>query len=148
MKKETSYGVIPIYYQNGSSLRYLLVRQSQGHWSFPKGHPEHNESPLSCARREMEEETNIHNVRIQNTPSFHMTYTSYSTETEKNVILFLGYVNAVYATPQAGEILEAAWCSYDEARTRLEYENAKHVLDEAHAVITSQHRRKKGDYSK
>jgi 8-oxo-dGTP pyrophosphatase MutT (NUDIX family) len=40
--------------------RYLLVRgRATGKWSFPKGHKEFDEDPLTCAMRELYEETGI-----------------------------------------------------------------------------------------
>jgi 8-oxo-dGTP pyrophosphatase MutT (NUDIX family) len=40
--------------------RYLLVRgRKTGKWSFPKGHIEPNESPFTCAMRELYEETGV-----------------------------------------------------------------------------------------
>jgi 8-oxo-dGTP pyrophosphatase MutT (NUDIX family) len=39
---------------------YLLVEGRQsGKWSFPKGHPNTNETPLDCAKRELLEETGL-----------------------------------------------------------------------------------------
>lgn len=40
--------------------RYLLVQGKQsGKWSFPKGHPEEDESGMECAHRELMEETGL-----------------------------------------------------------------------------------------
>jgi 8-oxo-dGTP pyrophosphatase MutT (NUDIX family) len=40
--------------------RYLLVQgRSSGKWSFPKGHPNEDETPLDCAKRELFEETGL-----------------------------------------------------------------------------------------
>lgn len=40
--------------------RYLLVQgRKSGKWSFPKGHPNDNEMPLECAKRELLEETGL-----------------------------------------------------------------------------------------
>jgi 8-oxo-dGTP pyrophosphatase MutT (NUDIX family) len=40
--------------------RFLLVQgHSSGKWSFPKGHPNKDELPLDCAKRELLEETGL-----------------------------------------------------------------------------------------
>ena len=45
---------------NGHEPQYLVVKGRQtGIWSFPKGHSRHEEHPLDCAKREIQEETGI-----------------------------------------------------------------------------------------
>ncbi len=73
METDFSCGVIPIVF-DGSGRRYLLVQHHAGHWSFPKGHPEKGESPLSAARRELEEETGIGRVEVLKRPAFEERY--------------------------------------------------------------------------
>ena len=54
MKVEKSCGCIVIDGRN-----VLLVKQTKGHWSFPKGHMEEGESEIQTAVREVKEETNV-----------------------------------------------------------------------------------------
>ena len=56
---ETSYGVIPLFFHQKGDAFVLMVRQTAGHWSFPKGHALDNESPQATAQRELYEETGL-----------------------------------------------------------------------------------------
>ena len=44
--------------------KVLLVKHNDGHWGFPKGHVEKDETELQTAIREVKEETNL-DVEIQ-----------------------------------------------------------------------------------
>lgn len=60
MLRDFAFGIVPIWRQPwGSGSRYLLIRHRQGHWGFPKGHRDGDESDLEAARREFEEETGL-----------------------------------------------------------------------------------------
>ena len=54
MKLEKSCGSIVI-----DNDKVLLVKHNAGHWDFPKGHVEANETEVDTAIREVKEETNI-----------------------------------------------------------------------------------------
>lgn len=55
-RRHSVYGCILV----SPELRYLLVRgRKTGKWSFPKGHIESNETPYTCAMRELYEETGV-----------------------------------------------------------------------------------------
>ena len=54
MKLEKSCGAV-IFKDN----QVLLIKSVKGHWSFPKGHVENDETELETANREILEETNV-----------------------------------------------------------------------------------------
>ena len=59
MKFEKSCGVI-VYRRNQEHIDLLLVKNRYGgHWSFPKGHVEGNETEVQTALREVREETGL-----------------------------------------------------------------------------------------
>ena len=49
-------GIIPISY---IGRKVLMVRHPEGHWGFPKGHVEFDETEITAAKRELFEETGI-----------------------------------------------------------------------------------------
>ena len=54
MKYEKSCGAIII-----KEGKVLLLQEVEGHWSFPKGHVENNETEIETVVREVKEETNL-----------------------------------------------------------------------------------------
>jgi ADP-ribose pyrophosphatase YjhB (NUDIX family) len=51
-------GIIHTIHSDPAQVRYLLVQGRYSEkWSFPKGHSYEGENPLTCARREIAEET-------------------------------------------------------------------------------------------
>ena len=59
MTHEKSCGAL-IYRKKQGEYELLLIRhRSGGHWSFPKGHVENNETEIETALREIREETGL-----------------------------------------------------------------------------------------
>ena len=62
---EKSCGIVLFY-----SDEFLIIQHSnesnelKGHWDFPKGHVEDNESELETAVRELQEETGIDDFKL------------------------------------------------------------------------------------
>jgi 8-oxo-dGTP pyrophosphatase MutT (NUDIX family) len=51
-------GILHTIHADPAQVRYLLVQgRYSGKWSFPKGHSYEGEDPLTCAKREIAEET-------------------------------------------------------------------------------------------
>ena len=48
MKKEKSCGAI-VYRKKEGVIQFLLIHQTLGHWTFPKGHVEDGESEQQTA---------------------------------------------------------------------------------------------------
>ena len=64
MKFEKSCGAI-VYRKNRSQIELLLIKNRYGgHWSFPKGHVEGQETEIQTALREVKEETGL-DINIQ-----------------------------------------------------------------------------------
>ncbi len=103
--EETSYGIVPVYMNNGTP-EFLLVRQRQGHWSFPKGHPEAGETPLQAALRELNEECGINDVQVFPEHMFTLQYVITETNVLKTNVLFLGLLKNKNVVAQESEVVE------------------------------------------
>jgi len=145
MTEDRSYGVIPVYTDENNTYRYLLVKQSQTHWSFPKGHAENGEFPMDAARRELEEETGVSDVQLKKRPRFSITYyfKKGQTTVKKTVDHFLGFTNETNVTPQEEEVIDWKWATYKEARTLLYRNTAERILDRVDRYLTKQHSRQR-----
>ena len=60
---EKSVGGV-IFRRNGENIMYLLLKYRSGHWDFPKGHVEADESEEETLRREVVEETGLSDLLI------------------------------------------------------------------------------------
>ena len=125
-----SCGVIPFRKEKGE-IRYLMVRQSNGCWSFPKGHMERGESEIQTALRETREEAGLEPVLV---PGFRETV-EYDTrmQSHKVVVLFLG---EVHGEPRVDhrEIREYRWVTAEEAKQEMMPEQHP-LLDRAQAYL-------------
>lgn len=133
MIDDFSCGVIPYRIVEGRR-EFLLIQHKAGHWSFPKGHPEDAEEHAETARRELEEETGLGHVKLDESHPFEEQYifTKRSgNEVRKRVIYFLGEVFPDQALRlQAAEVSDVAWGSAQQTRERITFEEGRRLLDE------------------
>lgn len=110
----------------------LLLHYTSGHWDFPKGNIEINETEMEAATRELKEETGIEIFTL--IPGFRhiLNYNYYrkSTVISKQVILFLAstYVDGVVIS---NEHIGYQWAEINSAVNQLTYSNAKTALTSA-----------------
>lgn len=107
-KREKSCGIMVF-----NDDKVLLVHQTKGHWSFPKGHVENNETEYETAIRETKEETNIDAKII----SDFRQVVSYSPKinTIKDVVFFIGIPLSNDLKPQEIEVQEVKYVEIDKA---------------------------------
>ena len=147
--KEHSFGIIPVYKENGQR-RFLLVRHREysilskgvgqgGHWAFPKGHAEGAEEGVQAAVRELKEETGIEEVDVVSDVSFseHYTFARANKNISKTVTYFIGFVHATEVRIQEEEIQDFRWVSYGDALELITFEEARTVLQHAQLYLSS-----------
>ena len=138
MKKDYAYGVIVFYVENGT-VYYLILKQIQGHWSFPKGHAEDGETKLETAKRELEEETGISEVElISDEPRVRDEYiinSKKSKPVQKIVEFFIGEVGSKDIVMQEGEIFDHKWITTEEGESVFTYDSSKRLLKSANDLI-------------
>ncbi len=121
MKKEKSCGCIIV--EDG---KVLLIKQTMGHWGFPKGHVEKNETEEQTALRETKEETNL-DVYIDKNKRYTMEY-----ETDKGilkeVVLFIAKKQKGIIKLQEKEVTNVKWCGAEEALKTISYDSSKNLL--------------------
>lgn len=137
MNWEYSCGAV-VFSRVGGQARYVLVQQKQGFFGFPKGHMEPGETELQTARREIQEEVGL-------TPRFiegFRTQVEYvlprKENTSKRVVFFLAEYQGEPLTPQAEELLSAVALPYAQALRKLDHENSRRVLQQAHSFLQKQ----------
>lgn len=135
-----SCGVVPVWFSD-QGPRYLLVQHNAGHWAFPKGHPEADETPIETARRELAEETGITRVALLAGPAFDERYrfTKRSGKAvDKLVTYYLGEVDpdaAASVVVQEEEVRAYEWGDAAQTRERLTFAEGRALFDEARAYL-------------
>lgn len=125
MKNEKSCGCIIF----NESKEVLLIQMLEGHWSFPKGHVEENETEQETALREVKEETNL-NCNIVDGYRYISTYIPRE-GVLKNVIYFLSIISKDMCKKlkkQDEEISEIAFYSIEKALKKVTFEQDKNAL--------------------
>jgi len=132
-KKEKSCGFV-VYRRDGNGgITYLIIRQGNNIWTFPKGHIENNESELQTAMRELKEETGLE-VRIFLGFKEIISY-PLGKNAVKKVIFFLGESSTDEVKCDGAEIVEYRWLPHKIARSQLSFDDLKTVLDKANTCL-------------
>jgi 8-oxo-dGTP pyrophosphatase MutT (NUDIX family) len=143
-KQDTSYGIVPVR-RSGEELLYLLIQHNAGHWAFPKGHAEGEETPRESALRELAEETGIDEVELLHDEPFPEAYVIHGRRkvTDKTVWFFVGLteIASVYCQPE--EVQAYAWLTEDAAAERLTFDASRKTLSNASEIVAASSRGRK-----
>lgn len=130
--QEKSCGAV-VYRQRGGAREYLIIRHNGGHWSFPKGHVENNETEVETARREILEETGL-TTEIDAAFRSVVTYSPKS-GVVKDVVFFLASVTGGAEHAQEEEIAELEWFPFDRACEVVTFLTDANVLVDAEEYL-------------
>ena len=106
--------------------KVLLIQQRNGHWGFPKGHIEADETERNAAIRETKEETNIE-VEIEEGRIYTENYIT-DKGNYKEVIYYTAKKVSGEVKKQESEIREVTWFPIEEALDKLTYDNTRNLL--------------------
>ena len=129
-KKEKSCGII-VFDDNN---RVLMVKHKEGHYGFPKGHVEPNETEEETALREVKEETNCDVTII---PGFREE-NKYSPKenVDKTVVFFVGRPTSFDIKNQVSETDFAGFVSLKESYNLLkDFQDVVDILEKAERFI-------------
>ena len=124
MKYEKSCGAVIF---DGDKI--LVIQQLAGHWGFPKGHVEGEETEVETAMREIKEETSL-DVEINEKFRYLERY-SPEEGTEKDVVYFVAKKIGGEIRVQEEEVAGAEWMLPKDAMEILTYDSSKNVLKKA-----------------
>lgn len=135
MKDVYSAGIIT-YTIIDDIIYYLLLKYRTGHWDFPKGKLEPEESLQEAAHRELMEETGLSAILL---PGFQESLSYYFTDFDgikayKTVTYFIGQTTE-QSTILSEEHTDALWAPFDQAMRKLTFENAKAILTQAQTFL-------------
>ncbi|MCX6158617.1 MAG: NUDIX domain-containing protein [Ignavibacteriota bacterium] len=137
-KRHHSVGII-LYYNFPRSRKYLLVKQHQGHWGFPKGHIESGEKFMDTAIRELKEETGIRKITfLRKKVLFRDKYSFNNTNSKiiKIVDYFIAESLVTKVKIDNNEIINFKWATYDKAFDKITFKESKKILKQVNKYIS------------
>ncbi len=141
MPNEKSCGII--IFKKGrakGARRYLLLHYEEGHWDFPKGHVEKDESEHETAIRETLEETGLSDLDFVTgfRERIEYSYKRQGQTMRKEVYFFLASsAQREKDVALSNEHVGYKWLPYEKARAQLTFDNAKEILKKADVFLKS-----------
>lgn len=130
-EREFSAGGIVIR-KKTKGLVVLLIKDSYGRWTWPKGNINKSESSKGAACREIEEEVGIKDVRIlKRVGKSEYFYKREGLLRFKTVYIYLCETGQAKLKIQKEEIESGKWFAPQEAFDKVEYKGAKELLRKA-----------------
>ena len=134
MNIEKSCGAI-VFTKIDDEIKYVLVCNLNGVYSFPKGHMENNETEKQTALREIFEEVGL-KVNIVDGFKEKVEYLLPNKEnTLKEVVYFLAEYKQQKISYQKEELSNAILVNYDKAIGLFQFENNKQLLKKANDFL-------------
>ena len=126
-----------VYKQLDGENYYLIIKSTNGDVGFPKGHVESGETELQTAIRELKEETNV-DVEIIEGFRKQIEYPlPKRPDVIKQSVYFLGRAVTDDVICQEGEVINAAFVSYDDAMRTLTFEDTRRLLEDAKTYVSA-----------
>jgi len=132
--QEKSAGIIVV-----NDGKFLLLLYDAGHWDFPKGHIEKDESSEQAALRELKEETGISDAEILPgfAESIHYFFKKEGRLVSKDVVFFAARTKTS-DVKLSFEHKDFIWLPFNDALAKLTYKNAKEVLRKVEVFLSEQ----------
>lgn len=130
VREPTSGGIVFRMTNDKKDIEILLIQDSKGRWTIPKGHIEPGETAKMTARREIEEETGLRNFSVlQWLGKIHFKY-----RRAEKLVLMTTQIYLVQSL-NARETLAAEkwmrgikWFSFTDALDAIEYEDIEKLM--------------------
>jgi 8-oxo-dGTP pyrophosphatase MutT (NUDIX family) len=130
-----SAGGVVFRRSHGGPLFLLLELRRRNVWCLPKGLIEEGESPLEAARREVEEETGLDDLKlIDEIGAISYEFWMHGRHYRKTVYFFLFETEREDAKV-SWEHDACKWFSFDEGLNALTYPKEKEILKKGYEII-------------
>ena len=135
MIDELSIGAV-LFSEIDGKRRYLLLNYVSGHWDFPKGNIEENETELDTIKREIKEETNISNITFIAgfKKNIFYNYMKNGKLISKKVVYYIAKTTITKIT-LSFEHIGYKWETYENAMDIITYFNSKQLLRDSNSFL-------------
>lgn len=134
MQTEKSCGAV-VFTRAEKEIRYVIIRHTDGHCGFPKGHMEPGEDERTAALREIREEVGIRPTLIEGFRAEECYPLPNKPGVTKQVVYFLAEYSGQDIRIQPEEVTEAYLLPYDAALSALTFQEAKEILEKARRFL-------------
>ncbi len=130
VREPTSGGIVFRLTADKTDIEILLIQDSKGRWTIPKGHIEPGETAKMTARREIEEETGLRNFDILTwLGKIHFKYRRAEKLVLMTTQIYLVQALDARETPTAEKWMRGIkWFSFTEALDLIEYEDIEKLM--------------------
>ena len=130
VREPTSGGIIFRFTKDRKDIEILMIQDSKGRWTIPKGHIEPGETAKMTARREIEEETGLRNVSILAwLGKIHFKYRRADKLVLMTTQIYLVQTLDKHESPIGEKWMKGIkWFSFAEALDAIEYEDIEKLM--------------------
>ncbi len=125
VREPTAGGIIFRHAKDGAGIEILLLQDSRGRWTIPKGHIEPGETAQQTAKREIGEEVGLNNVEVLGwLGKIHFRYRRID-----KLVLMTTQIYLVRVLSDSNKlrkedwILDVKWFPFHDALEAIEYED-------------------------
>ncbi len=142
MKRARSAGGV-VFRRTPAGPQILLLQHQGGKWMLPKGTIEAGETPEAVARREVQEEARLSNLRVVGDlgqERYFFFWRSEDTYYDKTVHYYLmEFLGGEEPAPQREEgFIACEWVSLDEAVARIGYKETREIIRRARELLETE----------
>ena len=130
VREPTSGGIVFRFTRDKKDIEILLIQDSKGRWTIPKGHIEPGETAKMTARREVEEETGLQNLSILMwLGKIHFKYRRMDKLVLMTTQIYLVQALDSHEQPTPEKWMKGiAWFSFNDALNAIEYEDIEKLM--------------------
>ncbi len=130
VREPTSGGIIFRLTKDKKDIEILLIQDSKGRWTIPKGHIEPGETAKMTARREIEEETGLRNFSVLSwLGKIHFKYRRQDKLVLMTTQIYLVQSIDARETPAAEKWMKGIkWFSFTDALDAIEYDDIEKLM--------------------
>ncbi|MDO4612052.1 MAG: NUDIX domain-containing protein [Candidatus Saccharibacteria bacterium] len=130
VREPTSGGIVFRLTHDKKDIEILLIQDSKGRWTIPKGHIEPGETAKTTARREIEEETGLRNFSVlQWLGKIHFKYRRAEKLVLMTTQIYLVQALDAREAPVAEKWMRGIrWFSFADALDAIEYEDIEKLM--------------------